>query len=93
MAVDPFGTAELGATVFSSAALVLSQQARQGLSEQVEQIAQKSQEPDQDQKQLKTVVESSGSAKADTQPQQNQSAETPSTQSEPTRGQNVNIKG
>jgi len=84
MAVDPFGTAELGATVFSSAALVLSQQARQGVSEQVEQIAQKSQKSDQYQIQLE-------SAKADTQPQQNQAAVSPSSQSEPSRGQIKNI--
>jgi hypothetical protein len=92
MAVDPFGTAEPGTTVLSSAALVLSQQARQGVSEQLERIAQKSQETDQDQKQLKTVMENSESAKADTQPQQDQEAEYPSSQSEPSRGQTVNIK-
>ena len=93
MPVDPIGTAESGATVVTSVALALSQQARQGVSEQVEQIVQKSKEPDQDQTQLKPVEEGTESAKADTQPKQDQAVESSSSQTAPTRGQNVNIEG
>ncbi len=47
MAVDPIGSANgSDTTVFTSAALALSQQARQGVSEQVEQAIQRSTEPD-----------------------------------------------
>lgn len=92
MAVDPIGSAESGATVVTSAALALSQQARQGVSEQVEQIAQKSKEPDQDVQQAKPVEEGNESGKTEDQSQNNANASA-SSQTTQARGQTVNIEG
>ena len=97
MAVDPIGSAsESGATVVTSAALALSQQARQGVSEQVDKIVQAIKEPDGDnddkQQQLKPVEDGKDSAKTENQ-SQNQATGFPGSQTAPTRGQNVNIEG
>ncbi len=93
MAVDPIGSANgSGTTVFTSAALALSQQARQGVSEQVEQAIQRSTEPDQDKQTAKPVEDSKDSAEAKNQ-SQNQAAGSSSSPAAPIRGQAINIKG
>ncbi|MGA0394621.1 MAG: hypothetical protein ACO3MW_11245 [Rhodospirillales bacterium] len=92
MAVNPISTADSGATVVTSAALALSQQARQGVSEQVEQIAQKSKEPDQDNQQTKAVEQGQESGKTEDQLQNNANGSA-SSQTAPVRGQTINIEG
>ena len=93
MAVDPIGSSsESGATVITSAALALSQQARQGVSQQVEQIAQHTTETKDKPQELKPVEDSKDSANTENQPQ-HQAAESSSSQIAPTRGQTVNIEG
>ncbi|MEX2451138.1 MAG: hypothetical protein WD407_09805 [Rhodospirillales bacterium] len=93
MAVDPLGSGgELGTTVITSAALALSQQARQAVSEQVDKIAQASKEADKDQKQIKPVEDGKDAAKAENQPRDFAESPSPS-QTVPERGRTINIEG
>lgn len=87
MAVDSSGS---GTAVITSAALALSKQARQGVSEQVEQIINSPKESEE-QQQLKPVEDGKESEKAN---DQQQSAGKPSGgPAVPERGHTVNIKG
>ena len=92
MAVDPSGSSsESGTAVVTSAALALSKQARQGVSEQVEKIINSPKETDKEQQQLKPVEDGSESEK--TSDQQQSAAQSSSGQTVPERGRTVNIEG
>jgi hypothetical protein len=93
MAVDSLGSiGESGTTVVTSAALALSQQARQAVSEQVDKIAQASKEADKDQKQFKPVEDGKDAAKTETQPHDFTESFS-SSQTVPERGRTINIEG
>ncbi|MEQ8194770.1 MAG: hypothetical protein RIB59_09805 [Rhodospirillales bacterium] len=93
MAVDPLGSAgESGTTVITSAALALSQQARQAVSEQVDKIAQASKEADKASQRREPVDEVKDSSKTESEPH-DFTGSSSSGQTVPQRGQNINIEG
>ena len=93
MAVDPIGSSgESGTAVVTSAALALSKQARQGVSEQIEKILNSAKEPEKEQQQPKTVEDGKESEKTNDQ-QQSVGESSSSGQTVPERGRTVNIEG